>query len=349
MRFGERIVCGVVVCSGTLLLGTAGAQTVATSCGEVPAAWTRSEMAYPYQSQTAASSTSVTDAPDHSASADFGVNRIQARDAFGLATSTWVDTFCITGGVGDGVLLVNWQLDGDLTILQPLDSYCATHPTDFSCDVRVGYLGQGAFGSPVSSIGLGYSGSATSQHVALSGTLEVPFTYGVAFSGGLELTGSTNESGGSLDFSHTGSVMSLVLPAGASLEVSSGASYPVTHVAGLYAFSGFFQPVVGDPALNQVHPGSSVPLKFSLAGDQGLDIFEPGYPRSTIMSCADDALSNTVFEAATSGQSALSYDPSSDQYIYVWKTQPSWKGTCRQLTIKLNDGSVHTANFDFRR
>ena len=43
-----------------------------------------------------------------------------------------------------------------------------------------------------------------------------------------------------------------------------------------YSFTGFFSPVDNLPALNAVKGGASVPVKFSLAGDQGLDIFAVG-------------------------------------------------------------------------
>jgi Domain of unknown function (DUF4082) len=42
-----------------------------------------------------------------------------------------------------------------------------------------------------------------------------------------------------------------------------------------YNFSGFFQPVNNMPTLNVAKAGSAIPVKFSLGGDQGLDIF-PG-------------------------------------------------------------------------
>ncbi len=43
-----------------------------------------------------------------------------------------------------------------------------------------------------------------------------------------------------------------------------------------------------------------------------------------------------------------SYDPDSDRYTYVWKTNKAWNGTCRQLVLKLDDGSIHRAKFKFR-
>ncbi|WP_255578443.1 PxKF domain-containing protein [Deinococcus sp. KSM4-11] len=36
------------------------------------------------------------------------------------------------------------------------------------------------------------------------------------------------------------------------------------------------------------------------------------------------------------------------QYIYVWKTDPSWSNTCRKLTVTLKDGSSQVAYFKFR-
>lgn len=50
----------------------------------------------------------------------------------------------------------------------------------------------------------------------------------------------------------------------------------------------------------------------------------------------------------SAGGSTLTYDALSDQYIYVWKTNKAWKGTCRMLILKLSDGSEHYAKFSFR-
>jgi hypothetical protein len=37
------------------------------------------------------------------------------------------------------------------------------------------------------------------------------------------------------------------------------------------------------------------------------------------------------------------YDAAADQYTFVWKTDKAWAGTCRWLTLRLADGSVHPA------
>ena len=31
----------------------------------------------------------------------------------------------------------------------------------------------------------------------------------------------------------------------------------------------------------------------------------------------------------------------------LWKTDKKWAGSCREFVLKLDDGSVHTARFEF--
>jgi hypothetical protein len=57
-----------------------------------------------------------------------------------------------------------------------------------------------------------------------------------------------------------------------------------------------------------------------------------------------DAIEQTVAASA----SGLTYGSSAGQYTYTWKTQKNWKGSCRQLEMKFNDGSVLRANFKFK-
>jgi len=116
----------------------------------------------------------------------------------------------------------------------------------------------------------------------------------------------------------------------------------------VYSFTGFFSPVNNLPTLNAARAGSAVPVKFSLNGDQGLDIFATGYPRSQRMDCDTSAPLDTVEETVTAGSSSLSYDAVADQYVYVWKTDKAWAGTCRQLMVRLNDLTEHVANFKFK-
>jgi len=118
----------------------------------------------------------------------------------------------------------------------------------------------------------------------------------------------------------------------------------------VYNFNGFFPPVDILPMWNSAKAGSAIPVKFSLNGDQGLDIFAADYPTSLDMPCGDPtALVDGIDEIVTAGKSSLSYDATDDQYIYVWKTDKNWANTCRQLVVKLIDGTYHRANFKFKK
>ena len=115
-----------------------------------------------------------------------------------------------------------------------------------------------------------------------------------------------------------------------------------------YDFSGFFAPVDNPPTVNKVNAGRAILVKFSLAGDQGLDVLAEGYPISRRIDCDATDRVDAVEKTATAGSSGLSYDATTDQYTYVWKTEKAWTG-CRQLVLKLDDGTVHRANFSFTK
>ena len=115
-----------------------------------------------------------------------------------------------------------------------------------------------------------------------------------------------------------------------------------------YNFTGFFSPIENPPAFNEMKAGQAAPVKFSLGGDQGLNIFAAGSPSSVQISCNTNDPVAPVEETETAGSSSLTYDATSGQYKYVWKTESSWKNTCRQLTITLRDSTVHTAKFKFK-
>jgi hypothetical protein len=114
----------------------------------------------------------------------------------------------------------------------------------------------------------------------------------------------------------------------------------------LYNFTGFFSPISNVPTLNTVNAGRAVPIKFSLSGNKGLNIFAANNPYTVSFNCANNDPGVDVQETTTAGGSSLSYG--GDTYHYTWKTENSWAGTCRQLVVTLNDGSVHVANFKFR-
>lgn len=126
------------------------------------------------------------------------------------------------------------------------------------------------------------------------------------------------------------------------------ATFTIPPVATAYNFNGFFSPVDDDPTPNIVNAGRSVPVKFSLGGDQGLDIFAPNSPASTEIGCDSSEEGDQIEQTVIASTNSLSYDPLTDRYTYVWKTLKAWKGTCRMFALTLDDGTTHLARFSLR-
>lgn len=114
-----------------------------------------------------------------------------------------------------------------------------------------------------------------------------------------------------------------------------------------FDFKGFYAPVDNQPVVNVVKAGSSVPLKWSLTGYQGMGVLATGSPSSRSVTCDNSLPPDDLELTATPGTSGLAYDATTDRYTYVWKTEKSWSG-CRELVLRLSDGSVHTAAFRFK-
>ena len=120
-------------------------------------------------------------------------------------------------------------------------------------------------------------------------------------------------------------------------------------VQGQWNWSGFFDPISNLPTLNVVRAGQSVPVQFSLDGDQGLDVFAEGYPKvSGPVPCTSTSGGGGT-ETDSANRSGLQYDAATDEYTYVWKTKGNWTDTCRFLTVTLADGTTHQALFQFTR
>ena len=115
-----------------------------------------------------------------------------------------------------------------------------------------------------------------------------------------------------------------------------------------YLFDGPFPPVDLPPIVNVVTAGRSVPIKFTLGGDRGLDIFRSGFPRFVVEAC-DARDVQDVIETTTDEPGGLTFDALTGQYNYVWKTSKGYAGRCGRLELGLRDGSEHSAQFQFTR
>ncbi len=103
----------------------------------------------------------------------------------------------------------------------------------------------------------------------------------------------------------------------------------------VYDFDGFFAPVAS-LEVNSVRAGDVVPVKFSLGGDQGFDVFALGSPSWRPCGAFDriPASGRLVFHAS--------------RYTFRWQTEEAWEGSCRELFVELRDGTTHSARFSFR-
>jgi parallel beta-helix repeat protein len=192
------------------------------------------------------------------------------------------------------------------------------------------------------------SSVAVSAAFSDSGTNDAPFictvNYGDGSGNQLGMVGGNTCTGPSHAYESVGSYTVTVSVTDKDNATGSNS----TSHAVIYNFSGFFQPIDNPPVLNVMKAGRGVSVRFSLGGDQGLNIFAPGYPTSQRFNCETSVPLDDVEQTVSVGQNSLSYDPISDQYSYIWKTNTSWAGTCRQLVVGLNDGTEHVASFRFK-
>jgi hypothetical protein len=134
------------------------------------------------------------------------------------------------------------------------------------------------------------------------------------------------------------------------VHATDGAGNPATKTVTysvVYDFDGFFWPVKNLPAVTKWKAGLPVPIRFSLGGFRGARPEADGYPRS--MRCGGGDVQQVARAAQDRKKPAFEYDRRSGKYVMLWKTDKKWAGSCREFVLKLDDGSVHTARFEFAK
>jgi ABC-type transport system substrate-binding protein len=110
---------------------------------------------------------------------------------------------------------------------------------------------------------------------------------------------------------------------------------------------GLLSPVKRPPLVNDRKAGAALPLKFGLGGDEGLSVLAAGSPSSAPATCTGFVPTGPGVPASING-GGLAYDPATQTYELVWKTDKAWAGTCRVLTIRFREGSTLTALVRFK-
>ena len=123
-----------------------------------------------------------------------------------------------------------------------------------------------------------------------------------------------------------------------SVDRSGNAASATTAYSVRYDFDGFSSPLLAEPGVVTVKAGDTVPVKFSLHGDRGLDVLA----RAAWRPCS------VVTNDSSAAIGSLAYAAGPDRYTFMWSTDKSWAGTCKEVFLTLRDGTTHGAYVSFR-
>ena len=157
------------------------------------------------------------------------------------------------------------------------------------------------------------------------------------------MNGSYETSGQAVTFSAAG------LQAPTSRTVSVRVTGPTGQTATdtatvnvIWNFGGFSGKNEGRPSLTSGKAGANLNLRFTLGGNQGMDVIAAGYPRSGAFTCGGSPLLD-----ATEPVSADLNISDGGQYLFNWKTNKAWANTCRSFVLKLADGTYRYVDVFF--
>jgi hypothetical protein len=123
-----------------------------------------------------------------------------------------------------------------------------------------------------------------------------------------------------------------------SVDSAGNSASATTTYSIRYPFAGFYPPLLAEPASASVRAGDTLPIKFTLGGDHGLDVIARAGWRPCFVTSGD---SSTAF-------GSLSYSLRPDRYTFMWQTDKGWAGSCREVFLALRDGTSHAALVAFR-
>jgi hypothetical protein len=131
-------------------------------------------------------------------------------------------------------------------------------------------------------------------------------------------------------------------------NAGNGATKSVAYSV-VYDFDGFLWPLENLPQVNRWKAGRPVPVRFSLGSYRGPAPVAAGYP--SVVGCGTEPQSSGaerargVWTRSRIGQSKRT----PRIYRFLWKTEQRWVGSCRQLVLKLDDGTMHRVAVQFVR
>jgi hypothetical protein len=292
---------------------------------------------------------SARDKADHTASASLIVNVDKTAPAIALASRTPANA----AGWNNTDVALTWNCSDALSgpvvnpVAQSLSAEGASQSATGTCADKAGHTASNTQAgikidktSPTSQITTPANGAVYLLNASVSAA------YGCADAlAGVSACVGAVASGAALDTATVGDKTFTVSAADAAGNQSAASHSYSVH----YAFPGFSNPIAALPAVNTAKAGKTVPLKYSLRDVNGAAISDLTSFVSLIsapVACDTSVPTAAAEESDAAGSTAIHFD--SGQFIYNWKTQSSWQGTCRTLQLTLNDGTRHMVTFQFK-
>ena len=97
----------------------------------------------------------------------------------------------------------------------------------------------------------------------------------------------------------------------------------------------------------RLRAGRLVMVRFSIDGFHGRDVVADGFPQVAETECGAGSEPESGDPAHILG--GLRWQRFGRSYLLLWKTERRWAGTCRQFLLGLDDGTVHRAEYRFKR
>jgi hypothetical protein len=119
----------------------------------------------------------------------------------------------------------------------------------------------------------------------------------------------------------------------------------------VYDFDGFLAPLENLPRVNRWKAGVPVPVRFSLGAYRGAAPVAAGYPKIAPVACGTGAEPPGLEKARGMWKKSSAHQSRRGRsaYTFMWRTEKRWTGSCRQLVLKLDDGSLHRVEVQFVR
>jgi predicted extracellular nuclease len=115
-----------------------------------------------------------------------------------------------------------------------------------------------------------------------------------------------------------------------------------------YDFGGLLPPYATAERRFDAKPGAVLPIRFTLGGRFGTNVFVEGFPAVQPVECESGAPLGPRTPIDRIGRNSLSLSWLTGVYLLLWKSEPSWEGSCRALTLRFRDETQQTVVFRFR-